>query len=160
MPLVSRAQSQAGFTMIELLVALVVLSVGLLGVAGIQALGLRTASVALDHNTATLLAVDITERMRVNRTAFQAGLYDGQFDEDNQPLGSVCTSGCTPEQQAATDLINWYNRLMELNGASASISRSNNTALVTINWTDVGIGIEDGSGEEAQTFVYSARLVD
>ncbi|MEX2320836.1 MAG: type IV pilus modification protein PilV, partial [Saccharospirillum sp.] len=62
-PIVSK---QSGYSLIEVLVTVVVLAVGLLGVAGVQALGLRTANVALDHNRVTVLATDMAERIRAN----------------------------------------------------------------------------------------------
>ena len=151
---------QGGFSMVEVLVTIVILAVGLLGVAGIQALGLRTATVSLEHNTVTLLATEMAERVRVNRLAFEAGHYNVAVDADTPPVGQRCTATCTPEQQAVTDLLNWYDRLMQLNAASATIRRdpSDNSVTIRINWTDLGLGFDNQSGEEAQSFTYYARM--
>jgi type IV pilus assembly protein PilV len=151
---------QSGFSMIEVLVTVVILSVGLLGVAGVQALGLRTANVALDHNTVTSLAVEITERMRANPTAFLDDDYVGEFDSDNPAAGNACAQVCTPADRAESDLLDWYTRLSDLNSASAEITRVGNVAQVEISWVDVGLGFGQQDGQEAQSFTYRARMAN
>jgi type IV pilus assembly protein PilV len=149
---------QGGFSLIEVLVTVVILAVGLLGVAGVQALGLRTANVALEHSLVTTLATDIAERMRANPIAYQADLYVEEMDAANPPTTETCDPGCTSTQRAASDLWGWYNRLMVLNQASAQITRNGDVAEITINWVEPGIGFGNQDGEDAQSFVYQARL--
>lgn len=60
---------QAGVSLIEVLIALVVLSVGFVGYAGLQMLGVRTASDALLRTQAIGLAENMVERMHANRSA-------------------------------------------------------------------------------------------
>ena len=55
-----------GFTLIEVLIAVIILSIGLLGMAGIQIKGLRGTSSSTMRSQATILANDIAERMHVN----------------------------------------------------------------------------------------------
>lgn len=150
---------QSGFSMIELLIALVILSVGLLGVAGIQAIGLRTASVALDHNTATHLSVEILERIRTNAQAFDAGAYDGAWDADSTLTEPTCAP-CTAAEQAKKDIHTWVGHVVELNEGKASIRRDGDTAIVTIEWVDITFGGNEGktSADEAQSFVLAARM--
>jgi len=59
-------QTQEGFTLIESMISLAVLSIGLLGVAGMQSLGLRLNHDALQRSQATTLAYDIAEKMRLD----------------------------------------------------------------------------------------------
>lgn len=153
-------RNQSGFSMIEVLVTVVILAVGLLGVAGVQALGLRTANVALDHNTVTSLAVEITERMRANPIAFQNDDYLGNYDTDNPAEGQECLQACTPAQRAVSDLVNWYSRLSDLNNASAVITRAGSVAEVEISWVDAGLGFGNQDGEEVQSFTYRARMAN
>lgn len=164
----SLKQSQ-GFSMIELLISVVILAVGLLGVAGIQSIGIRTASVALDHNTATQLAVDIVERMRTNPDAFYNDAYKVDSIDAESTLTNVdCTpsSACTPAQKAQRDLYQWHSRLIQLNQGTATIARSGQTATVTIEWVDVTFGGQaqpqeetiERTGEESQSFTLSARM--
>ncbi len=67
---------QTGFSLIEVLVALFVLSIGLLGLAMLQAQGMKFNSDAYFRTQATILAYDIIDRMRANRVAAGAGAYD------------------------------------------------------------------------------------
>jgi type IV pilus assembly protein PilV len=62
------ARRSRGFTLIEALVALLALSIGLLGVAGLQLAGLRSNMSSAWRSQATYLAYDILDRMRANRT--------------------------------------------------------------------------------------------
>jgi len=57
---------QRGFTLLEVLIALLVLSIGLLGLAALQTTGLRSNEMASMRTTATQLAYDISDRMRAN----------------------------------------------------------------------------------------------
>ncbi|MEX1213819.1 type IV pilus modification protein PilV [Saccharospirillum sp.] len=154
-PIVSK---QSGYSLIEVLVTVVVLAVGLLGVAGVQALGLRTANVALDHNRVTVLATDMAERIRANPIGFRDDHYSVTMDEANPPPAATCSEACTPETRAGSDLAGWYDRLMELDQASAVIETNASVAQITINWVDPGIGFGGQNADEAQSFVYQTRL--
>jgi type IV pilus assembly protein PilV len=61
-----RSKYVLGFTLIEVLVTIVVVSIGLLGLAGLQINGLRANVSSEARSKATLLANDIIERMRAN----------------------------------------------------------------------------------------------
>lgn len=112
--------AQAGIGMIEVLAALFVLSVGLLGVAGLQAQGLRAGHSASHRSVAVMKAYEIIERMRANPGAVidaaGATFYSASFAFD--PAGTpdpFCadTDGggpgveCTPPQLANYDIFSW-----------------------------------------------------
>src|SRR5688572_28968217 len=84
-----------GFTMVEMLVALVVLSVGMLGVAGLFVVSLRSGGTANSRMQAVNLVSDMTDRIRSNRRA-------GDVYTRTEGLDRGCTGGdaadCTPEQ--------------------------------------------------------------
>jgi type IV pilus assembly protein PilV len=65
-----------GMTLVEILVALVVISVGLLGVAALQLVSLRNSQGSYLRSQATALADDIIDRMRANRTVALAPSHD------------------------------------------------------------------------------------
>ena len=65
-----------GFSLIEVLVAMLLLSIGLLGVAGMQALSVQMNVSAGQSSQATFLGYDIVDRMRANRMAALKGDYD------------------------------------------------------------------------------------
>src|SRR3569623_1266887 len=62
-----RGNLQQGFSLFVVLITVVVLSIGLLGLAGLQFAGMRAANDAQEHTYAALLAQDIAERLRANR---------------------------------------------------------------------------------------------
>lgn len=71
-------QRIAGLTLVEILIALLVISIGLLGVAGLHAMSLRNNYDALMRSHASALAADMIDRMRANRAAVtDGGDYDG-----------------------------------------------------------------------------------
>ncbi len=103
-----------GFTLIEILVAVVILSIGLLGVASLQVQGLRNNQSAYLRSQATLLAYDMADRMRTNSAEAIAGSYDAFDSLGSVPSDPGCISdlaGCNAANQADTDLFEWARRL-------------------------------------------------
>lgn len=119
---------QFGFTMIEVLVAMIILAIGLLGVAGMQALSLKQTSNSSLRSLVTMHAYDLSERMRADIddvTVFQ------------KALSSSC-SGCDSKLAA------WQNRLIEdVPTASTKVDVTKNAnqtfAEITVNWTERGL---------------------
>jgi type IV pilus modification protein PilV len=88
-----------GFTLVESLVGLVLLSMGLLGAWAVLLSGLRSHGDALYRTTATSLLRDMGDRIRANPAA--GALYDTRLE----PVAAIpCESACDPAQTAATDL--------------------------------------------------------
>ncbi len=110
-----------GFTLIEVLVTIVVVSIGLLGLAGLQIDGLRANMSSESRSKATLLADDITERMRANPVGVTAGAYNGiaasetlcggippaPFCSSTSDNSSVVPPSCTEIEMAAFDAWVW-----------------------------------------------------
>lgn len=104
---------QTGISMVEVLVAIVVLSFGLLGLAGLQADGLRSNNDAYMRSQATLLAYDMLDRMRANLQGVENGFYDDLFS--TTPADPECIeSGCTIQQMSQHDAFEWNEKLAEL----------------------------------------------
>jgi len=100
-----KQKSQKGFTLLEVLIALLVLSVGLLGLAGLQLTGLRNNHSAQLRGQATQFAYDMVDQMRANPVGMAASAY-------NSPTGAstancLTTTGCTPAQMAKHDMSEW-----------------------------------------------------
>lgn len=74
--------SQAGFGLVEVLVAMLVLAIGLLGLAGLQMRSMQATDDASQMATANRLSEDIIERIRANRGAAISGDYDLSFGDD------------------------------------------------------------------------------
>ncbi len=96
---------QNGLTLIETLVALVVLSVGLLGVVALQVHGLSAGRTANYRSLAANLAADMAERIRSNPLGLDAYAGPGSNNRCTADAGDALE--CTPEQMAAHDVFLW-----------------------------------------------------
>ena len=98
-------RGQRGLTLVETLAALVVLSVGLLGIAALQILAMDTGRTAFFRARAVDLSADLAERIRSNPLGLDAYAGPGA-DHSCTPI-SATSVGCTPAQMAAHDLFLW-----------------------------------------------------
>jgi len=103
-----------GFTLIEILIALVILSIGLLGVASLQMQGLRNNQSAYLRSQASMLVYDMADRMRVNAARAITGDYDGFNTDTYTPADPACidqAAGCSAINQSRTDLFEWAQQI-------------------------------------------------
>jgi len=116
-------RTQRGFSLIELLIALIVFSVGLLAVAGLQTVSKQSNFESLQRTAASQIAHGLLEDMRVNGDAM--GIYVAGDDIGNGSRGAEpapnCkgTSECNSGQKAAHDLWFWEQLLdgnLEMSG--------------------------------------------
>lgn len=141
-------KTNAGFTLIEVLVAVIILAGGLLGLAALQAKSLSNNLSAYSRSQATHLAYDIADKMRANPSAAltPAAGYLGPIPE-NCPNGAnpntctACTSSATPcssLQLAQKDLFDWGRDLTAAlpNQGVGQIILNNGVYTVTITWND------------------------
>ncbi|MDM8564731.1 type IV pilus modification protein PilV [Candidatus Halobeggiatoa sp. HSG11] len=103
-------KNNQGFTLMEILVALLIVSIGLLGVASLQMRGQQITFVSYYRSQATFLADDIMDRMQVNFQQAAEGAYGLNLNTcpnvDN--LSTACdTSSCTTDALKDYDLNNW-----------------------------------------------------
>ena len=113
-PNVSGRGLHAGFTLLEVLVALLVFSIGFLGLAALQTLSLRFTHQSYERTQAALQAYEIIDRMRANRE----GLDDyTPTAAGATPAATVdCASvNCKPAEMAAYDLKEWLSRVRDPN---------------------------------------------
>ena len=148
----SAGAGQSGFTLVEILIALLVLSIGLLGLAGLQTAGLRANHSANLRTQATLLAYDMTDRMRANREGYEDGDYDDPSPQENSECWDAVD--CEPDEMAARDRWEWNERVADTlpqgvgvvcldnspddgdSLASDGCSGSGNTYAVKVWWVD------------------------
>jgi type IV pilus assembly protein PilV len=133
-----RAQTQhrlqSGFTLIEVLVALVVLSIGLLGIAKLVLFGVRANDSAYLRTQAVNLAYGVLDNMRANNTVAQAGGYNVALGPYAAP-GQLCNAVAAPcggPAVAAYDLYEWKQQLL------ASLPNGDGTVTTTVVPMPVG----------------------
>lgn len=138
-----------GFTLIEVLVALLVLSIGMLGLAALQSATLQFNHSAYLRSQATNLAYDIIDRMRANRQSALNGAYNGGLASPAPACGSVIAAGTTV---AAVDVAAWRNALAcTLPAGTGSVAvDADGTATIRICW-DESLG-EQCAADDLQTF--------
>jgi len=125
----------AGLTLIEVLVAMVITSVGLLGVAGLHMRSLQSNYDALMRTHASSLAGDIADRMRANPSAVTE---DGVYDQI--AFGAKPAVGTNPTQ-ALRDAQEWKDALeAQLPGGDGDVIVDDDTRVVTIRvrWGERG----------------------
>lgn len=135
---------QSGFTLLEVLVAMLVLSIGLLGLAGLMASSMRNNQSAYHSTQATWLAYDILDRIRANRAGALAGGYSAA-----NALGSPanCSTAAPSGSIAAQDIGGWKNMIacaLPEGDGSITVTPANSRASITIQWND-----SRGSGDAA-----------
>lgn len=153
-------KNMRGLTLMEVLVAVVILALGLLGLAGLQATSLRNNEGAVQRTQASYLAQDIIDRMRIDR---EAAVDDLSYNMalGNTPIGNTVS---------ATELSDWLINGVRQNlpGGNAAITCNSGTDIceVTIQWDDTrglytgtDCGVDATSGKVDPTcFTVSTQL--
>lgn len=122
-PRASRAR-QEGVSLVEVLVAIVVLSIGLLGLAGLQASGMRVGQSSIHRSQAAQLAYDMVDRLRVNFP--NASAYNLALNEPPPTTDTI----------AARDLRDWRRRLLSLPGGTGLVAVDGTEVTIVIQWDD------------------------
>ncbi len=108
----------SGFSLVEVLVAMFVVAMGILALAGLLQAATRYSKMSELRSTATLLANDIADRIRANPVGGQLGdtgydLTDKAFPSAAPPAHAACTAEapCGPSDLARADVADWTVRL-------------------------------------------------
>jgi len=129
---------QFGFTLLEVLIALLILSIGLLGLAALQTTGLRSNQMASMRTLATEAAYNITDSMRSNPTEVTSGKY--VIARTDAPASAKNGSGT-----ALADLTSWRDLVHRLPGGASEITQCDETSIpacdglthiITVYWDE------------------------
>ncbi len=126
-----RGRGEKGFTLIELLVTLLVTSFGVLGLAALQVYSLKTSQSAALQAQANILAYDMLDRMRANRTKAQNGNYN------------IAQSAATPSNTSTienTDIKQWRDMLeasLPSGNGWIACELTNNTCRIDVSWINL-----------------------
>lgn len=153
---------QAGVSMIEALVALLVLALGVMGLAGIQTRTLVDSRASNERSVAIRMAEDLNERMQVNSAVRLTNPSPYVVDWGSPAAGTNClTSACTGAELASYDIQQWKTSLSQLlPGGDARVFQSPTDANqfgVLIGWTEVQAK-NQGIASTTELAQYTARL--
>ncbi|HKL62886.1 MAG TPA: type IV pilus modification protein PilV [Woeseiaceae bacterium] len=131
-------QKIRGFTLIEALIAMVVMSVGMLGIAGLYLQTLQAGRTSQFRTQAVTLAGDVADRIRANRTA--GVTYTGAGANNNCDTGLV---DCDADQMAQHDIFRWSEQAQQtLPDGDVAVALDQTTVpwtyTVTVNWDEAG----------------------
>ena len=140
-----------GFTLLEVLIAIVVLSFGLMGLAGIQATGVRNTHSANLRTLAVQQAYDMADRMRANAQGVKDGLYDAL--PATLPATTPSDPGCISTGCSTTQLRDYDQRFWNMNNKAMLPSGTggvmlvpgttapNKAYVITVMWDDYRKGV-------------------
>lgn len=133
---------EKGLSLIEVMVTLFVTSVGLLGIAAMQAKSLQFNHAAYLRSQANILAYDMADRMRLNRDSARVGQYNLSLSAGKPEASST----------AATDQNQWLTLIESvLPSGDGSVSCASNVCTLTVQWREAGRNADD-------SFTYKTQI--
>lgn len=164
-----RYTHQRGVGLIEVLIAVLVFSLGLIGIAGLLVMATKANHGAYLRTQVTYLAQNMADRMSAN----PIGVWTNAYNSAVYPLSvsQSCNAGCTPAQLALHDQGMWSDQLqvflpnpqasITCNAANAGFAPPlamrppyGGTCVMTISWDDRGVGGESNLDTAQQTFAW------
>lgn len=101
-------KTNKGFSLVEVLIALIIMSVGMLGIAGLYVHGMQAGRTSMLRHHAVTLAGDVADRIRANPTAGAAYVATTGQDNNCAALGANCSAA----QMAAHDIFLWRQQAL------------------------------------------------
>ncbi|QFS85892.1 MULTISPECIES: type IV pilus modification protein PilV [unclassified Marinobacter] len=147
----SRPMMQKGFSLIEVLITVLILAIGLLGLASLQANSLVGNQQSYMRSQATSLAYDMTDRLRANKRAALDGDYNSSFG-DAVTCGVPQGGGTVAEDDLESWQIALACALTEGRGA-VNVDGGSGIATIRVRWTNGRSG-----GTDTETFVTRTAL--
>jgi type IV pilus assembly protein PilV len=144
---------QAGISLVEVLITLLIIGIGLLGLLGMQAKSLVGQKDSIDRKAAAELIAQMAERMRSNHLGFMNDAYSSTLlASDAIAAGPTCgvTTACNTNETAQLDVRNWQTAvrarladsaafIVTSPGAGASMSVDGTSVTVTLAWREAQV---------------------
>lgn len=160
-----------GFTLLEVLIAVLVFSIGLLGLAGLMVMSVKTNHSAYLRTQATFLAQSMADRMRANSMAIWTDDYDSAAypltGTDPCPIGTACgyVNIATHDKLAfsaqLTDLLPKSSAVIACTPTAGIVTPNlasdppyNGLCSIQINWNESSVVVKPGTGMDTQTFAW------
>lgn len=153
---------QQGVSLVESMIALLVISIGLLGIAALQITSMKQNNSAMHHSQAVWIGYNIADRIRANFSQFDS--YAGINTGGSGSMSQGCISGaCSAAAMVASDAADWASVMQKLPAGLGIISSPNaGELLIKILWDDEGTGAtgtDCGSDPEVDLTCYMVTLI-
>lgn len=145
----------AGVGLIEVMIAVLIMAIGMLGIAAMQATALRNSQSSLERSQIVIHTYAITDAMRANTAAARNGAYD---------MGETCASPGAGASLASRDIDRWLTALQDEVGSKGvacgtiacvdALTGPAQDCTVTVKWDDS----RGNDGNEAQTIITETRI--
>jgi type IV pilus assembly protein PilV len=147
-------KKQAGFSLLEVLITMLIVSFGLLGIAGIVVTSLKNTQGSYARSQASLLANDIIDRMRANRAVAEAS---------PSPYNLALTADPAGTGVPFDDLTQWRAALkasVSAGTGAVAVNAASKKVTITVQWNDSHATADaaHGVGSSAQQIVVETRL--
>lgn len=146
-------KKQKGYTLFEVMVAVVILSMGMMALGSIMVRSLRYSKESANRFVATQQLYEIADRMRANHKGVSAGNYDDK--SGMTPVDSCRENSCTYSELAEYDVYEWNlknSRVLPL--GEGEIEKDGDSFIVTVTWQERNINTS-----EAETSEVKMRIV-
>ncbi len=124
-------------TLVEAMIALLVISVGLLGIASLQLTAMNQNASSLNHSQAVWYAYNMSDRIRANMPAYDN--YNG-VDTDTEYSQDCTSAACSSADMVNADAEDWSNMIDNLPGGRGMVTAGNDGLEVSVMWDDDGTG--------------------
>ena len=151
----------------EVLIALAVLSIGLLGMAGMQLFSMKSSHSAYLQSQASYFAYDLIDKMRANPVGFGNGNYESALSTIPGSFTNcqTTTATCSPDQLAAFELTQWKCALGSYENDPVCVAPLNMTSVlpngdgsVVRNGVDVTVTVQWQEGSNTESIMIMAEL--
>lgn len=152
---------EKGSSLVEILVSLMVFSIGMLGLAALQGVSIKLGEQTRTYTSATILVADLIDRMYANPVGFKQGNYNDsalQAAHLSQEVDCRVKLSCSPAELASYDLYIWkkrFDQAFPFNATAKLVPSSDGSDSVTISlvWTLSAThgGLEDAENEQTSS---------
>ena len=149
-PLATSRRTQAGASLLEVLIAVLILAIGLLGIAALQSLTLKNTQSSSERTAAVIQSYSMLDMMRANRAEAIADRYD---------TGWLCTAPEDPDTRVASDLARWITQLKSNVGDSAcgQIDCGAVNCVIGVRWNDSRSSVDEDQIAELEELTIETR---
>ncbi len=131
------ARRQRGLSILEAMISLLIISIGLLGIATLQITSMKQNASALNHSQAVWLGYNMADRIRSNISEFAN--YAG-IKTSGSYTRNCMSAACTTGQMITADAQEWQTQIQNLPGGLGWVTGDATQLIVTVMWDDDGKG--------------------